>query len=93
MLDSEITKQQLHLHSQLLKNNLQTFSSSNNHHRKLRSIKCSLLHYIICRSFSSTPKWFNKKNIFATVKLVNLQTQEDHDDKIYIFGAPGGKFF
>lgn len=37
-------------------------------------------------SFSNEVKWFNRMNSFATAKLVNLETDEDHEDEAYILG-------
>lgn len=42
----------------------------------------------ITRTFSGVLKWFTPRNSFARAKLVNLQTQEDHDDDSYILGRP-----
>lgn len=41
------------------------------------------------RTFSGVLKRFTPMNSFATTKLVNLQTHEDHEDGSYILGRPG----
>ena len=40
------------------------------------------------RTFSGVLKRFTAMNSFATAKLVNLQTHEDHEDDSYILGRP-----